>query len=76
MSKTLLPVYAQQHQDLVQDMRNKMMGLRKEIVAWQTESSRAQDNVIWDLEQTVKMLSEQVKYHVSHNKVIRESHLS
>ena len=39
-----------------------MMGLRKEIAAWQTESSRAQDNVIRDLEQAVKMLSEQVKY--------------
>ena len=69
VSKTLLPTYAQQHQDLVQDMRNEMMGLRKEIVAWQTESSRAQDNVIRDLEQTVKMLSEQVKYLSINNSV-------
>ena len=62
MSKTLLPTYAQQHQDLVQEMRNEVMGLRKEIAAWQTESSRTQDSVIRDLEQNVKMLSEQVKY--------------
>ena len=62
VSKTLLPTYAQQHQDLVQEMHNEMVGLRKEIVTWQTESSRAQDNVIRDLEQNVKVLSEQVKY--------------
>lgn len=62
VSKTLLPTYAQQHQDLVREMHNEMMSLRKEIVTWQSESSRAQDNVIRDLEQNVKMLSEQVKY--------------
>ena len=62
MSKTFLPTYAQQHQELVQEMRNEMMGLRKEILSWQTESSRTQDNVIRDLEQNVKILSEQVKY--------------
>lgn len=62
VSKSLLPAYAQQHQDLVQEMRNEMMGLRKEIISWQTESSRAQDNIIRDLEQNVKILSEQVKY--------------
>ena len=39
-----------------------MMSLRKEIVTWQNDSSRAQDNVIRDLEQNVKILSEQVKY--------------
>ena len=46
-----------------------MMGLRKEIVTWQNESSRTQDNVIRDLEQTVKMLSEQVKYLALNNSV-------
>lgn len=69
MSKTLLPSYAQQQQDLIQEMRNEMMGLRKEIVTWQTESNRAQDNVIRDLEQTVKMLSDQVKYLSMNNSV-------
>jgi hypothetical protein len=69
VSKTLLPTYAQQNQDLVQEMRNEMMSLRKEIVTWQNESSRAQDNVIRDLEQTVKMLSEQVKYLSINNTV-------
>jgi hypothetical protein len=39
-----------------------MMSLRKEIATWQNESSRSQDNVIRDLEQNVKILSEQVKY--------------
>lgn len=62
VSKTLLPAYSQQHQELVQEMRNEMMSLRKEIVNWQSESSRTQDNVIRDLEQNVKILSEQVKY--------------
>jgi hypothetical protein len=69
MSKTLLPSYAQQQQDLIQEMRNEMMGLRKEIVTWQTESNRAQDNVIRDLEQTVKMLSDQVKYLSMNNSI-------
>lgn len=46
-----------------------MMSLRKEVAAWQNESSRAQDNVIRDLEQTVKMLSEQVKYMSLNNSV-------
>lgn len=69
VTKTLLPTYAQQHQELVQEMRNEMMGLRKEIVTWQTESSRTQENVIRDLEQTVKTLSEQVKYLSINNSV-------
>lgn len=69
LSKTLLPSYAQQQQDLIQEMRNEMMSLRKEIVTWQTESNRAQDNVIRDLEQTVKMLSEQVKYLSMNNSI-------
>ena len=69
VSKTLLPAYAQQQQELVQEMRNEMMSLRKELATWQNESSRAQDNVIRDLEQTVKMLSEQVKYMTLNNSV-------
>ena len=69
VSKTVIPTYAQQHQDLVQEMRNEMMSLRKEVAAWQNESSRAQENVIRDLEQTVKMLSEQVKYMSLSNSV-------
>jgi len=69
VSKTLLPAYAQQQQELIQEMRNEMMSLRKELATWQNESSRAQDNVIRDLEQTVKMLSEQVKYMSLNNSV-------
>ena len=69
VSKTLLPAYAQQQQELIQEMRNEMMSLRKEVATWQNESSRAQDNVIRDLEQTVKMLSEQVKYMSLNNSV-------
>ena len=69
VSKTLLPSYAQQHQDLVQEVRNEMMNLRKEIAAWQNESSRSHDGVIRDLEQNVKMLSEQVKYLSLNNPV-------
>lgn len=76
MSKTVLPTYVQQHQDLVQEMRKEMVGLRKEVAAWQTESSRAQDNMIRELEQNIKMLSEQVK-HLSLNNTVSNasSHL-
>jgi len=69
VSKTLLPAYAQQQQDLIQEMRNEMMSLRKELATWQNESNRAQDNVIRDLDQTVKILSEQVKYMSLNNSV-------
>ena len=72
MSKSL-PAYAQQHQDIVQEMRNEITSLRKEIATWQGESSRAQDNVIRDLEQNVKMLSEQVKYLSLNNPVSNTS---
>jgi hypothetical protein len=43
VSKTLIPAYAQHHQELKQELHTEMMNLRKEIIAWQNDTMRNQE---------------------------------
>ena len=47
ISKTLIPAYQAQssamHQDLQREIRSEVMGLKKEILTWQTEALRTQE---------------------------------
>lgn len=73
------------HQELSREVRSEILGLKKEVLAWQSEALRGQEvgitggvpsaygahhriqSVIRDLEQSVRMLSEQVKFLMNHS---------
>lgn len=83
ISKNLIPSSAM-HQELSREIRSEILGLKKEVLAWQSEALRGQEvgilgaappaydahrrvqSVIRELEQSVRMLSDQVKFLMSH----------
>jgi len=66
VSKTFIPAYSQQssamHQELLHELRTEIHNVKKETTSWQNETSRAQESLIRDLEHTVSILSDQVKF--------------
>jgi hypothetical protein len=47
VSKTLVPAFQAQttvmHQELAREMQNEIMGLKKDVISWQTEALRSQE---------------------------------
>ncbi|KXN90514.1 hypothetical protein AN958_04186 [Leucoagaricus sp. SymC.cos] len=66
IAKTFIPVYSQQasamHQELIRELRGEIHGVKSELTAWQNEAFRSHDAAIRELEHSVKMLSDQVKF--------------
>ncbi|KAH7918211.1 hypothetical protein BV22DRAFT_1200056 [Leucogyrophana mollusca] len=66
VSKTFIPAYSQQtsamHQDILREMRTEILSVKKDSMTWQTEAARSQESLIRDLEHSVRVLSDQVKF--------------
>ncbi|TFK54827.1 hypothetical protein OE88DRAFT_1622996 [Heliocybe sulcata] len=66
VSKTLIPAYSQQtssvHQEISREMHAEISSLRKDIMTWQSETLRSHESMIRELEQSVRVLSDQIKY--------------
>jgi hypothetical protein len=66
VSKTFVPAYSQQtsamHQDILREMRTEILNVKKDSMTWQTEAARSQESLIRDLEHSVRVLSDQVKF--------------
>ncbi|KAG6832704.1 hypothetical protein H0H92_012276 [Tricholoma furcatifolium] len=66
MSKTFLPVYNQNltrmHQELSQELRHEIHGVKAELMTWQRDLFRNQENSIRELEHTVRTLSDHIKF--------------
>ncbi|KAI6126276.1 hypothetical protein EV401DRAFT_2207222 [Pisolithus croceorrhizus] len=66
VSKTFLPAYSQQtsamHQDILREMRTEILNVKKDSITWQTEAARSQEALIRELEHSVRVLSDQVKF--------------
>ena len=47
ITKTLIPTYTQQtsnmHQELSREIHSEIIGLKKEVIAWQSEALRGQE---------------------------------
>ncbi|KZT69035.1 hypothetical protein DAEQUDRAFT_757242 [Daedalea quercina L-15889] len=72
VSKNLLQAYQQQsglmHQELSREIRNEIMGLKQDVKNWQDAAFRTQENMIRELEQTVRSLADQMRV-LNHNSV-------
>ncbi|CAL1704309.1 unnamed protein product [Somion occarium] len=66
VSKVVVPTYTQQtaamHQELSGQIHNEIQNLKKDVLSWQNEALHKQEVAIRDLEQSVRLLSDQVKY--------------
>lgn len=66
VSKSFLPAYSQQtsamHQDILREMRTEILNVKKDSMTWQTEAARSQEALIRELEHSVRILSDQVKF--------------
>jgi hypothetical protein len=66
ISKSFVPAYSQQtsamHQDILREMRTEILNVKKDSMTWQTEAARSQESLIRDLEHSVRVLSDQVKF--------------
>ncbi|KAF9228666.1 hypothetical protein BS17DRAFT_772338 [Gyrodon lividus] len=66
ISKAFVPAYSQQtsamHQDILREMRTEILNVKKDSMTWQTEAARSQESLIRDLEHSVRVLSDQVKF--------------
>ncbi|KAI6043065.1 hypothetical protein EDC04DRAFT_2866440 [Pisolithus marmoratus] len=66
VSKSFLPAYSQQtsamHQDILREMRTEILNVKKDSMTWQTEAARSQEALIRELEHSVRVLSDQVKF--------------
>lgn len=66
VTKNIIPTYSQQtsamHQDILREMRAEILNVKKDSMSWQTEAARSQESLIRDLEHSVRMLSDQVKF--------------
>ncbi|KAF9239664.1 hypothetical protein BU15DRAFT_87964 [Melanogaster broomeanus] len=66
ISKSFMPAYSQQtsamHQDILREMRTEILNVKKDSMTWQTEAARSQESLIRDLEHSVRVLSDQVKF--------------
>lgn len=66
MSKTFLPLFSQQmnrmHQDLAQELRHEIHGLKAELMTWERDLFRNQETSIRELEHSVRTLSDHVKF--------------
>ncbi|KAG6836648.1 hypothetical protein H0H93_005478 [Arthromyces matolae] len=66
MSKTVIPMYNQNlnriHQELSQELRHEIHGLKAELMTWQRDLFRNQETSIRELEHTVRSLSDHVKF--------------
>ncbi|RDB21329.1 Uncharacterized protein C20G4.08 [Hypsizygus marmoreus] len=66
MSKTFVPLYTQQvnrmHQELSQELRQEIHGLKNELMSWQRDLFRNQESSIRELEHSVRTLSDYVKF--------------
>ncbi|KAH7107770.1 hypothetical protein BKA62DRAFT_684399 [Auriculariales sp. MPI-PUGE-AT-0066] len=65
INKTLIPAYVQQSQTMQQELSRELhaeiLGVKKEIITWQTDALKGQETVIRDMESSIKTLAEQVK---------------
>ena len=61
ITKTLIPSYQAQssamHQDLQREIRSEVMGLKKEILTWQTEALRTQEVSVIDNSVYLKLIN-------------------
>lgn len=66
VTKSFLPAYSQQtsamHQDILREMRAEILNVKKDSMTWQTEAARGQEALIRELEHSVRVLSDQVKF--------------
>ncbi|KAG5645898.1 hypothetical protein DXG03_005045 [Asterophora parasitica] len=66
MAKTFVPLYNQQmnrmHQELSQELRHEIHGLKAELISWQRDLFRNQETSIRELEHTVRTLSDHIKF--------------
>jgi len=66
ITKTLMPSFSQQtssvHQEISREIHTEISNLRKDIMSWQSETLRGHETLIRELEHSVRVLSDQVKY--------------
>ncbi|KAH7889916.1 hypothetical protein F5I97DRAFT_1998295 [Phlebopus sp. FC_14] len=66
VTKSFIPAYSQQtsamHQDILREMRAEILNVKKDSMTWQTEAARSQESLIRELEHSVRVLSDQVKF--------------
>ncbi|KZT26482.1 hypothetical protein NEOLEDRAFT_1131976 [Neolentinus lepideus HHB14362 ss-1] len=66
ITKTLMPAFSQQtssvHQEVSREIHTEISNLRKDIMSWQSETLRGHETLIRELEHSVRVLSDQVKY--------------
>jgi hypothetical protein len=66
VNKTFLPVYTQQssnlHQEVLREFRGEIHRLKNEITSYQAEAFRNYETSLRDLEHTVRVLNDQVKF--------------
>ncbi|KAH0830388.1 hypothetical protein J3R83DRAFT_1782 [Lanmaoa asiatica] len=78
VSKSFVPAYSQQtsamHQDILREMRTEILNVKKDSMTWQTEAARSQESLIRDLEHSVRVLSDQVKFLTMNATTIRSRH--
>jgi hypothetical protein len=79
VSKTFIPAYSQQssamHQELLHELRSEILKVKKDSIAWQNEALRGQESLIRDLEHSVRVLSDQVKFLTMNAPSISGAHL-
>ncbi|KAL4065366.1 hypothetical protein J3A83DRAFT_4375900 [Scleroderma citrinum] len=78
VSKTFLPAYSQQtsamHQDILREMRAEILNVKKDSITWQTEAARGQEALIRELEHSVRVLSDQVKFLTMNASTLSSAH--
>ncbi|KAG6331224.1 hypothetical protein ID866_7865 [Astraeus odoratus] len=78
VSKTFLPAYSQQtsamHHDILREMRAEILNVKKDSITWQTEAARSQEALIRELEHSVRVLSDQVKFLTMNASNLSASH--
>jgi len=50
------------HQELSREIHAEMLNIKKEVIAWQSEALRGQESMIRELEQSVRTVSDQIKF--------------
>ncbi|KDQ13159.1 hypothetical protein BOTBODRAFT_175764 [Botryobasidium botryosum FD-172 SS1] len=65
INKNLIPAYTQattaMHQELSREIHAEILNLRKEVVTWQADAVKNTEAMVFNMEQTIRTLNEQVK---------------
>ncbi|KAI6150997.1 hypothetical protein BKA82DRAFT_4465527 [Pisolithus tinctorius] len=75
VSKSFLPAYSQQTSAMHQDiLGTEILNVKKDSITWQTEAARSQEALIRELEHSVRILSDQVKFLTMNASTLSAAH--